>query len=72
MRSFLLGQLALVLSVAALIVAAGLLVVDTEGHGGLALGPDCRPVLRGWMVLAMVSPPRSRARTPGGHPRPAG
>ncbi len=29
------------------LVAAGLLVVDTEGHGGLALSPDCRPVLRG-------------------------
>ncbi len=29
------------------LVAGRLLVVDTEGHGGLALGPDCRPVLRG-------------------------
>ncbi|MFN4088028.1 MAG: DNA helicase RecQ [Alphaproteobacteria bacterium] len=34
-------------SIARQLVAAGLLVVDTEGHGGLALGPDCRPVLRG-------------------------
>jgi len=29
------------------LVAMGLLVVDVEGHGGLRLGPDCRPVLRG-------------------------
>ncbi|MCG8356543.1 MAG: HRDC domain-containing protein, partial [Kiloniellales bacterium] len=29
------------------LVALGLLVVDIEGHGGLRLGPDCRPVLRG-------------------------
>ena len=29
------------------LVALGLLVVDVAGHGGLYLGPDCRPVLRG-------------------------
>lgn len=29
------------------LVAAGLLIVDTEGHGGLHLAPDCREVLRG-------------------------
>jgi ATP-dependent DNA helicase RecQ len=29
------------------LTAAGLLVVDTAGHGGLSLGPDCRAVLRG-------------------------
>ncbi len=29
------------------LVAMGLLIVDVEGHGGLRMGPDCRPVLRG-------------------------
>jgi ATP-dependent DNA helicase RecQ len=29
------------------LVATGLLVVDTAGHGGMHLGPDCRAVLRG-------------------------
>jgi ATP-dependent DNA helicase RecQ len=29
------------------LVAQGLLLVDIEGHGGLRLGKDCRPVLRG-------------------------
>ena len=29
------------------LVAMGLLVVDTGGHGGLRLGPDCRDVLQG-------------------------
>ena len=29
------------------LVALGLLVVDTEGHGGLRLGPTCREVLHG-------------------------
>ena len=29
------------------LTALGLLVVDTAGHGGLHLGPDCRAVLRG-------------------------
>jgi ATP-dependent DNA helicase RecQ len=29
------------------LAALGLLVVDVDGHGGLRLGPDCRPVLRG-------------------------
>ncbi len=29
------------------LVAMGLLIVDVEGHGGLRLGPDCRPILRG-------------------------
>ncbi|HYD98695.1 MAG TPA: DNA helicase RecQ [Alphaproteobacteria bacterium] len=29
------------------LVAMGLLVVDTEGHGGLHLGADCRDVLKG-------------------------
>ncbi len=29
------------------LVAMGLLVVDSAGHGGLSLGPDCRDVLRG-------------------------
>jgi ATP-dependent DNA helicase RecQ len=29
------------------LTAMGLLVVDTAGHGGLHLGPDCRAVLRG-------------------------
>jgi ATP-dependent DNA helicase RecQ len=29
------------------LVAAGLVVIDVAGHGGLRLGADCRPVLRG-------------------------
>jgi ATP-dependent DNA helicase RecQ len=29
------------------LTALGLLIVDTGGHGGLHLGPDCRAVLRG-------------------------
>ncbi len=29
------------------LVTQGLLSVDIAGHGGLKLGPDCRPVLRG-------------------------
>ena len=29
------------------LAAHGLIEVDVEGHGGLHLGPDCRPVLRG-------------------------
>jgi ATP-dependent DNA helicase RecQ len=29
------------------LVASGSLVVDTAGHGGIHLGPDCRAVLRG-------------------------
>jgi ATP-dependent DNA helicase RecQ len=29
------------------LVAAGLLIVDTEGHGALHLAPECREVLRG-------------------------
>jgi len=29
------------------LVTQGLLTVDIAGHGGLKLGPDCRPVLRG-------------------------
>ena len=33
-------------------VALGLLVVDVEGHGGLRLGDDCRPVLRGERKIA--------------------
>ena len=35
------------------LVAMGLLVVDTEGHGGLRLGPACRPVLRGEQMVAL-------------------
>jgi ATP-dependent DNA helicase RecQ len=52
------------------LVAMGLLVVDAEGHGGLRLGPDCRPVLRGEQRVALrrdtarrraPEPKRSRA-----------
>jgi ATP-dependent DNA helicase RecQ len=35
------------------LVTMGLLVVDVEGHGGLRLGPDCRPVLRGEARVAL-------------------
>ncbi len=34
-------------SVVRQLVAMGLLVVDVAGHGGIRLGPDSRPVLRG-------------------------
>jgi len=45
------------------LVAAGLLIVDTEGHGGLRLGPDSRPVLRGEQPIELRKDAgRSKAR----------
>ena len=35
------------------LLAAGLLVPDPDGHGGLRLGPDCRAVLRGEVDIEM-------------------
>ncbi len=44
------------------LVALGLLVVDVEGHGGLRLGPGCRPVLRGEQTVELRKDPvRKRA-----------
>src|SRR5262249_8882838 len=55
------------------LVAHGLLVVDIEGHGGLRLGPDCRPVLRGEQrVQLRRDVPRPAPRPPrGAAERPA-
>ncbi len=48
------------------LVAAGLLVVDVQGHGGLSLGADCRPVLRGERPIRLRrdagKPPGRRGR----------
>jgi ATP-dependent DNA helicase RecQ len=35
------------------LLAAGYLVPDPEGHGGLRLGPDCRTLLRGEAAIEM-------------------
>jgi ATP-dependent DNA helicase RecQ len=35
------------------LLAAGYLVPDPEGHGGLRLGPDCRDLLRGEKTIRM-------------------
>jgi len=53
------------------LVAAGLLSVDTEGHGGLKLGPDSRPVLRGEQPIELRrdagrSRPKKAAKAPRG------
>jgi len=52
------------------LVAAGLLIVDTEGHGGLHLAPDCREVLRGEKEIhlrreAVKRPARGKASGKG-------
>ncbi len=47
------------------LVALGLLVADPEDHGGLRLGPDCRPVLRGERpVMLRRDPARRKAARP--------
>ena len=48
------------------LVAGGLLEIDQEGHGGLRLGPDSRPVLKGEReVLLRRDPARTRGpKTP--------
>ena len=46
------------------LVAQDLVVVDVEGHGGLHLGADCRPVLRGERRVELRHDPRpARATT---------
>ena len=48
------------------LVAQGLLTVDLEGHGGLRLGPDCRPVLRGERTVPLRRDPSWRSAPRGG------
>ena len=44
------------------LTAMGFLVVDVEGHGGLRLGPDCRPILTGQQNVELRrDPARKRA-----------
>ncbi len=46
------------------LVAAGLLEIDQEGHGGLRLGPDSRAVLKGDRSVELRrDPARSRKKT---------
>ena len=53
------------LSVCRQLVAAGLLAVDVEGHGGLRLTPESRAVLRGERPLQLRRDPLARPeRTP--------
>jgi ATP-dependent DNA helicase RecQ len=40
------------------LVAQDLITVDVEGHGGLHLGADCRPVLRGERTVELRRDPR--------------
>lgn len=50
------------------LVAHGLLTVDVEGHGGLHLAPDSRPVLRGERTIALRRDPARKtpaSRRPG-------
>src|SRR6185295_17135988 len=54
------------------LVALGLLIVDIEGHGGLRLGPDCRPVLRGERRIELrhdAARPARAAKPAAGQPR---
>jgi len=50
--------------------------LETNEHGGLALGPNARPILRGEETLSLVLPPkrerRSRRGSSGGAPNPVG
>ncbi|WP_029004524.1 DNA helicase RecQ [Azorhizobium doebereinerae] len=49
------------------VVALGLLKVDVEGHGGLSLSDECRPVLRGERAVQLKVEKRVRpARASGG------
>ncbi len=45
------------------LVAQDLVVVDVEGHGGLHLGADCRPVLRGERRIELRHDPRPARAT---------
>ncbi|MBM3598674.1 MAG: DNA helicase RecQ [Alphaproteobacteria bacterium] len=51
------------------LVAMGLLVSDTAGHGGLSLGADCRAVLKGERRIKLRHDPaddrRAKSRTAG-------
>ena len=47
------------------LVASGLLVVDTAGHGGIHLGPDCRAVLRGEKRIELRREEARRRKTAG-------
>ncbi len=49
-------------SVVRQLVALGLLAVDVEGHGGLRLGADVRPVLRGERRIALRHDPALERR----------
>ena len=51
------------------LVAQGLLAVDLEGHGGLRLGADCRPVLRGERKVALRRDPSWRKTPKAAAPR---
>jgi ATP-dependent DNA helicase RecQ len=53
------------------LAATGLVVVDVAGHGGLHLGPDCRPVLRGERRVTLRQDPRPAA-APRGSSRKGG
>ena len=53
------------------LVALGLLQVDLDGHGGLRLGPDCRPVLRGERSIELRRDPSWKARSKATKPRKA-
>jgi len=47
------------------LVVAGLLEVDAEGHGGLRLGADAKPVLRGERRVHLREEPARKARGAG-------
>lgn len=57
------------------VVALGLLQVDVEGHGGLSLSAECRPVLRGERTVQLKVEARTRPARSGGSagrgPKPA-
>ncbi|WP_253447519.1 DNA helicase RecQ [Natronospira proteinivora] len=64
-------------SVARQLLARGYLETDPEGHGGVRLAPDCRPLLRGEQTLAIrrdaAGPTRrSRSATRGDGQHPEG
>ncbi len=53
------------------LVALGLLQVDVEGHGGLSLTAECRPVLRGAERVELKVEVRAKAQRPAAGARPA-
>ena len=61
------------LSVIRQLVAQGHLLPDPEGHGGLMLGPNARPILRGETPIRFRTEPRHTPRrksAPAGKPAP--